>query len=64
MWITFVGVTLLGFTEKEVGHFTFFKWNQLYEYYKRFYNFKTNKNLFKIDLNSEELEESYEWFKD
>lgn len=64
MWITFVGVTLLGFTEKEVGHFTFLKWNQLYEYYKRFYNFKTNKYLFKIDLNSEELEESYEWFKD
>ena len=64
MWVLFVGKTLLGFTEKEVGHMTFYKWNKLYEYYKRFYNFKINKGLFEVEPTEEEKLESLEWFKD
>ncbi|MDO4503711.1 MAG: hypothetical protein Q4B84_00990 [Clostridia bacterium] len=29
-WILFVGTKMLGFTEKEVGRFTFKKWSLLY----------------------------------
>ncbi len=65
MWISFVGVTLLGYTEREVGHFTFSKWNQLYEHFKRYHNFKVGNQVFKIEpLNEDEVYESYEWFTD
>ena len=46
-WILFVGTNMLGFTEKEIGHFTFKKWSLLYEHFKIYYNFKTSKQLFK-----------------
>ena len=64
MWISFVGVTLLGYTEKEVGHFTFSKWNQLYEHFKRYYNFKQKGEIFQIEPSEDEINESYEWFTD
>ena len=63
VWICFVGVTLLGYTEREVGHFTFKKWNKLYEYYKKFHDFETKKYLFYENPSSEE-ESSDEWFTD
>ena len=46
-WILFVGTNMLGFTEKEIGHFTFKKWSLLYEHFKIYYNFKISKQLFK-----------------
>ena len=68
MWLSFVGVTMLGYNEKEVGHWTFNKWKKLYEYFKKFHNFKVQEKLFEIENDStEEVEEnyeSYEWFTD
>lgn len=64
MWILFVGTTILGFRESEVKHWTFNKWTKLYEYYKRFHNFKTKQMLFDIEPTEEEQMESLEWFKD
>lgn len=58
-WLLFVGSNLLGFPEKEVGHMTLYKWNELFGHYKRFYNFKMQENLFKL-----EDENSEEWLKD
>lgn len=55
---------MLGFSEKEVGHWTFKKWVTLFDYYKRFHNFKMNKNLFKLEPTEEEKLKSYEWFDD
>ncbi len=37
---------MLGFTEKEVGHFTFKKWNLLYTHFKTYHNFCISKQLF------------------
>ena len=48
----FVGTKMLGFTEKEVGHFTFKKWSLLYEHFKIYHNFKTSKQLFKEKENT------------
>lgn len=38
---------------------TLYKWNELFEHYKRFYNFKVSQSTFKL---SEENTE--EWLKD
>ena len=51
-WILFVGTKMLGFTEKEIGHFTFKKWSLLYEHFKIYHNFKTSKQLFKEKENT------------
>lgn len=64
MWILFVGKTLLGFSEKEVKHWTLKKWTKLYEFFKRFYNFKTKQMLFELEPTKEELSNSLEWFDD
>ena len=48
----FVGTKMLGFTEKEVGHFTFKKWSLLYEHFKVYHDFKTSKQLFKEKENT------------
>ena len=61
MWISFVGVTLLGYSEKEVGHFTLNKYNQLFDYFKKYHNFKVSGNLFNIKDSNEN---SNEWFSD
>ena len=59
---------MLGYNEKEVGHWTFNKWKKLYDYFKKFHNFKVQEKLFEIENDStEEVEEnyeSYEWFTD
>ena len=38
---------MLGFTEKEVGRFTFKKWSLLYEHFKIYHNFCIKQCLFK-----------------
>ena len=48
----FVGTKMLGFTEKEVGRFTFKKWSLLYEHFKVYHDFKTSKQLFKEKENT------------
>jgi len=58
-WLLFVGTSLLHFSEKEVGHMTFSKWNLLFGHYKQFYNFKIQQNLFKLEEDS-----SDEWLMD
>ena len=58
-WVLFVGKTLLGFTEKEVGRMTLTKWNALFTHYKRFYNFRINKCVFGFQEENPE-----EWIKD
>ena len=60
--MAFVGVKMLGYTEKEVGHFTLRKWSKLYEYFKMFHDFETKKCLFNAKEDNEE--NSNEWFKD
>lgn len=52
---------MLGFTEREVGHFTFKKWNVLYKHFRAYHNFCTNKQLFKEE-NSQQT--SDEWLPD
>ena len=64
MWVLFVGTTILGFSEKEVGHWTYKKWGKLSDYYKRFYNFKTKKMLYELEPTEEVQMESLEWFND
>ncbi len=65
VWMSFVGVTLLGYTEREVGHFTIKKWSKLYEFYKRYHNMKVTNSQFETQaLNEDEVYESYEWFDD
>lgn len=39
-------------------------WNELFEWYKQFYNFKTQNNLFKLKPTLEEQYSSLEWFND
>ena len=46
-WILFVGTKMLGFTEKEIGRFTFKKWSLLYEHFKIYHNFCIKQCLFK-----------------
>ncbi len=46
-WILFVGTKMLGFTEKEVGYFTFKKWTLLYKHFKCCHNFFMKQALFK-----------------
>ena len=48
---------MLGFTEKEVGHFTFKKWSLLYEHFKTYYNFCTSKQLFKENTTRQTSDE-------
>ena len=43
---------------------TYKKWKRLFDYFKKFHNFKVKKELFDIDIENEVLEQSYEWFDD
>lgn len=36
----------IGYTEKEISHMYFGKWSDLFEEYRKFYNFKARKGLF------------------
>nr|DAK01711.1 MAG TPA: hypothetical protein [Caudoviricetes sp.] len=41
--MVYVGVSLLGFSEKEVGRMTLRKWRNLYQHYKDHYDFTLKK---------------------
>ena len=45
---------MLGFTEREVGHFTLRKWFALFEQYKKYHNFRVNGGTFEIEKTEEE----------
>ena len=51
---------MLGFTEKEVGHFTFKKWGLLYTHFKIYHNFCISKQLF-AEKESTAYQTSDEW---
>nr|DAH98301.1 MAG TPA: hypothetical protein [Caudoviricetes sp.] len=38
---------MLGFSEREIGHFTLKKWFLLFEHYKKYHNFKVLGCTFK-----------------
>ena len=61
-WILFVGTKMLGFTEKEVGRFTFKKWSLLYEHFKIYHNFCIKQCLFKEEEKTTH-QISDEWLK-
>ena len=46
-WLLFVGTKMLGFTEREVGHFTLKKWSLLYKNFRSYHNFCIKQGLFK-----------------
>lgn len=60
-WLLFVGVNILGFNEREIGHMTIKKWNLLFNHFKKYHNFKIKGGLFKEE---KELHQNDEWIKD
>lgn len=54
LWLRFIGVTRLGFTHRTIGHQYFGYWADLFETYKKNYNFETKKGLYRI-LEMEEV---------
>lgn len=52
IWIRYIGVNKLGFTYKQVGQLYFGIWADLFETYKKQYNFETKRALY--DLQEEE----------
>ncbi len=46
-WIYFVGHVLLGYTDKEIGRMTYWKFNKLYTCYKNHYDFTLSKTTYK-----------------
>jgi len=57
-WVLMMGKEM-GFTEKEIGHMTMFKFNECFENYKKIYNFKKSDKLYV--LRDEEKSED-EWY--
>ena len=47
-WMTYIGVTELGFTEWEVNHMHAGKWADLMYHFKRMYNMRMERKLFEI----------------
>lgn len=54
LWLRFIGATRLGFTHKTVGFQYFGLWADLFETYKKQYNFETKKGIYRI-LEMEEV---------
>jgi hypothetical protein len=44
----------MGFTEKEIGHMSFYKWKRLYRHYQKDYNFITKKGTYTITDEAKE----------
>ena len=42
-WILYVGRSLLGYSDREVGRLTFTKWKEQYDHYKNEYDFRLAK---------------------
>ncbi len=45
-WIVFMGVQM-GFTEKEISRMYLSKWDELFDQFKKYHNFKMQRGLFK-----------------
>jgi hypothetical protein len=58
--VYFVGVTLLKFTSKEVGHMTLKDWFSLFEHYRKYHNFKVKGGLYKLE-RSQMVKNQEEW---
>lgn len=53
-WLYFIGMNKLGFTYRQVGHMFFGFWIDLFEEYKKQYNFETKRGLYKIEEHPED----------
>ena len=47
-WLTYIGMTKLGFTFSQVGQMTLGFWTDLFETYKKQYNFETKRGLYNL----------------
>lgn len=54
LWLRFIGATRLGFTHKTVGFQYFGLWADLFETYKKQYNFETKRGEYRL-LEMEEV---------
>lgn len=45
-WIVFMGIQM-GYPEKEIAHMYLGKWMEMFDQFKKFYNFKAKRGLFK-----------------
>lgn len=54
LWLRFIGATRLGFSHKTIGFQYFGYWADLFETYKKNYNFETKKGIYRI-LEMEEV---------
>lgn len=54
LWLFYIGVNKLGFTYKTVGQQYLGYWMDLFEIYKKQYNFETKRGLYKL-LELEEV---------
>lgn len=45
-WILYIGMTKFSYSEKEVGHMYYGKWAELFEVYKKDYNFAAKKMIY------------------
>lgn len=52
---------MLGFTEREVGHFTLRKWSLLYRHFRNYHNFCTKQGLFKEEKTTSAHSNNDEW---
>ena len=70
--MVYVGVSLLGFSEKEVGRMTLRKWRNLYQHYKDHYDFtlmrEKDSGIYAAGLTYKRLDEisakGDEWFEE
>lgn len=60
-WLLFVETKMLGFTEREVGHFTLKKLSLLYRHFRGYHDFCIKQGLFKEEKG---VNSSDEWLKD
>lgn len=61
-WLFFIGTYILGYSSKEVGHFTYGKIMKLYQFYQDYYDFTLSRMSYK-ELN-DKYNESEEWIPD
>lgn len=48
-WLIYIGINKLGFTYTQVGQLYFSTWVDLFEEYKRQYNFEKKKYLYVVE---------------
>ncbi len=50
-WVYFIAMNRLGFTYRQVGHLYFGLWVDLYEMFKKQYNFEKRKMIYVLQDN-------------